>query len=232
MVRPLEAPMTRRVAMVLFTLLALSACKGDKSDKSNPTTTEAAKPDDGGKKKKSNVITYQSPVPYGKHVACSDLVSAEKMSPYIGDTIGEVKDHSNANSEATAVCAFIRSGTPPSSNEQLKNYEKNNLKLGVLPGDEYCQVVAMCSYPTDLDDFKKKCEKEGNSDNMALGQYACVRTTERGPDYAYTYRVIDPDTKCIFEVQGGPSVTDETLVQNCTKGVLETIGPDNIKNFH
>ena len=33
-----------------------------------------------------------------------------------------------------------------------------------------------------------------------LGTPACVHRTQRADEFAYTYRIIDPDTKCVFEV--------------------------------
>jgi hypothetical protein len=138
----------------------------------------------------------------------------------------------------------MRAGEPPKDDAQLAQMKKENQKLGVLPGDEYCTIKLFCSYATDDADFVDNCEKsakkeaatgsrtvyEGNTD---LGQFACVRKTDRPPsDYAYTYRTIDKDTRCIFEVLGGPSVVQEELVQNCTKAAIQTIGPDDLKKFN
>jgi hypothetical protein len=215
----------RSLAIAIALTLSTAACGKDDAKSDQP----AAKPE--AKKKHSNVIKFESPVPYGKHVACPDLVDGAKFATYIGDEVGEVKDRSSSNAEATSVCSFMRAGTPPSSNDQLRSAQKNALRLGVLPGDEFCTVTAFCSYPANPEEFKKKCDGEGKRENHDLGQFACVQEFQRASEYAYTYRVIDPETKCIFEVMGGPSVTDESLVQNCTRAALETIGPENIKKF-
>jgi hypothetical protein len=215
-----------------ISVLAVAAACG-KSDE--PPASKPAEGGEGGsaapgteKKKRSNVKKFVAPVPYGKQVACANLVDAAKFATYIGDELGEVKDKSDSNLEATSVCAFFRAGTPPSEKEQQRAFNKNAMKLGVLPGDEYCTLTAFCSYPAELEEFKKKCQADGHREDGSLGQFACVREYQRASDKAFTYRVIDAETQCIFEVMGGPSVTDETLVQNCTRAALETIGPQNI----
>lgn len=179
----------------------------------------------------SNIERIQIAVPYGKQVACSDVIDAALFSKYIGDEIGEVKDRGKSNSEASLSCSLIRAGKPPSSDAQLRKYEREGMKLGVLPGDEYCMVTAYCSLATDLDRLKKKCDDDRDLGNEAVGQFACVHTTQRGTKEAYTYRVIDPDSKCLLEVMGGPSVTDEPLVQNCTRAALEDITVVDLKKF-
>lgn len=128
-------------------------------------------------------------------------------------------------------CALIRAGKPPTTDAQLHKFQREGMKLGVLPGDEYCQVTAYCSMATDEERFRKKCRADHDSDNEAVGQFACVHTTQRGTKEAYTYRVIDPDTRCLLEVMGGPSVTDEPLVQNCTRAALEDVTLADMKKW-
>jgi hypothetical protein len=211
--------MRRPPLALLATLLAACASK----DEPAPATEKPAET-----KPRSNVKKFEPPVPYGKHIACASLVDGAKFATYIGDAVGEVKDRSSSKGEAPSVCAFMRAGTPPSNDAQLRAFKKNAMKLGVLPGDEFCTVTAFCSYPVDPEAFKKKCQDEGHREDMSVGQFACVKESQRAEAYAYTYRAIDADTQCIFEVMGGPSVTDETLVQNCTRAALETITGDRL----
>jgi hypothetical protein len=214
--------MTRRLLPALLFVLA-SGCAGEKQEE------PAAEAPPAEKKKRSNVKKFEAPVPYGKQVACADLVGdGARFAEYIGDAIGEIKDKNSTNKEATSVCAFMRAGTPPSNDAQLKAFQKSGMKLGVLPGDEFCTVTAYCSYPAELEQFKKKCQDDGHREDNSLGQFACVREYQRAAEYAYTYRAIDAETQCIVEVMGGPSVTDESLVQNCTRAALETIVPESI----
>jgi hypothetical protein len=211
------------MSRVLPLLLALTFACG----KDEPPS--AAAPPPAEKKPRTNVKTFEAPVPYGQQIPCAQLVKAADFVSYLGEgtEIGEVKDRSSSNKEATSVCAFLRGGTPVASTTQARQVKKNGI-LGVLPGDEYCTVTAMCSYPAELEDLKKTCRAQGLREDDSLGQWACVRETQRATEFAYTYKVIDPDTHCIFEVMGGPSVTNEALVQGCTRAALETIGPEDL----
>lgn len=234
--------MARILSLSLLILIA-SACSGDEEAKPETKKDEKTTADD---KPKSNVKKIVTAVPPNKTVACADMLpDISKFKELVAaDVADEVVDNGVSHRGASAVCRFMRAGEPPKDNKQLAKMKAENKKLGVLPGDEYCTVKLFCSYATDEADFKDDCEKsakkeaasgsrtiyEGNTD---LGQFACVRKTDRPPhDYAYTYRTIDKDTRCIFEVLGGPSVVDEGLVQNCTKAALETIGLDDLKKFN
>ncbi len=196
------------------------------------------------KSKKSNVKRVTLAVPAGKKIACSDLIpDLAKFREYAAEDIGEMKDRAKSIRAASASCAFVKGGEAPTSDAQLKKLKGENLKLGVLPGDVYCQATLYCSLSTDDGDFKKKCEADAKREselgsrtiyegNSSLGQFSCVRKSDRPPsDYSYTYRTIDSDTRCIFEVIGGPSVVSEELVQNCTRAALESIGPQHLKKF-
>lgn len=213
-------------AATLSSLLVVSAaCSKDKEQEPAPAA-EAEEP-----KKKSNIERIQLAVPVGKQVACAEVIDPALFTQHIGDEIGEVVDKNKSNGEAAFACAMMRAGEPPSEAEQKRKYEKDGLVLGVQPGEEYCMVSGYCSMSADLDDFRKTCEERNDSSNSQLGVFACVHQSQRGSKYAYTYRVIDPDSTCILEVMGGPSVTDEILVQNCTRAALETVTKDKLKNF-
>jgi len=232
-----------RGVILLFAALAQAACEsgsGSKGDEGPKAAGSAAEPGPGqagaGKPAAppahSNIERIAIAVPSGKQVNCSDVIDPALFSKYIGDQIGEVKDRGKSNSEASLSCALIRAGKPPRSDAQLRKFQREGMKLGVLPGDEYCMVTAYCSLATDVERLKKKCEDEKDLGNDAVGQFACVHTTQRGTKEAYTYRVIDPDTRCLLEVMGGPSVTDEPLVQNCTRAAVEDVALADLKNFH
>ncbi len=232
-----------RALIVLVAALAVTACEsGDKAGEgaAGPATgagkgqgpsSEAAGQQAAATATKSNIERIPIAVPYGKQVSCADVIDPALFSKYIGDQIGEVKDRGKSNSEASLTCGLIRAGKPPTTDAQLRKYQREGMKLGVLPGDEYCQVTAYCSMATDEDRFKKKCEDQKDIGNESVGRFACVHTTQRGTKEAYTYRVIDPDSKCLLEIMGGPSVTDEPLVQNCTRAALEDIALAELKNW-
>jgi hypothetical protein len=221
-------------ALLAAAALASAGCARDRDEASTGEAPagEGGAAEPAAPQAQSNIERVQIAVPSGKQVACSDVIDAALFSKYIGDEIGEVKDRAGSNSEASLSCALIRAGQPPTSDAQLRKFQREGMKLGVLPGDEYCLVTAYCSMATDLDRFKKKCDDDHDVANEGVGQFACVHTSQRGTKQAYTYRVIDPDTRCMLEVMGGPSVTDEPLVQNCTRAALEDISPIDLKNFH
>lgn len=184
------------------------------------------------KRDRSNITKIETSVPYGKKVACADLIpDPAPFSEAIGDEIGSVKDGSATNSKATAVCSLIRAGEPPVQDMKVESLKERAAVHGVLPGDEYCTVTAYCSLAVSADSLKESCEKRGHRMTVLDGQPACVRESQRAAKYAYTYQVIDPDTQCKLEVMGGPSVTDEPLVQGCTTAAMSSIGKSNVVKF-
>jgi hypothetical protein len=218
--------------MVLAALVcaALGCSKGGSDDK--PAAGAGDKPAEGAPvKKKSNIQHIVMAVPFGKQIACTDIFDAASMAKYIAD-VGEIRDRGSSQKDASFSCAFMRAGEPPKTDQQLKAYEKGNMKLGVLPGDEYCTVSGFCNMSSDPEEFKKSCQAKGDVGNEQLGAFACVHASQRGVLNAYTYRVVDPKTQCVLEVMGGPSVTDETLVQNCTRAGLDLVTPEKLKNPH
>ncbi len=216
-------------ASVLFLVLAVLAtgCKGEKEPA--PTGEKAAA--DAPAKHKSNIERVQMAVPFGKQVACSGVFDPATFSKASGVEQGEMKDKSLSNKEATTSCAFHRGGEPPKDDAQLRKFEKEGMKLGVLPGDEYCMVTVYCSIPpTTPEDFKASCEKRNDSTNDAVGTLACVHASQRGTENAYTYKLTHAPTRCLLEVMGGPSVTDETLVQNCARAAIEDLTPGELSS--
>jgi hypothetical protein len=213
--------------LILLSALVAAACS--KSEDAPPASDPPAAEEP---KKKSNIERIQMAVPYGKQVACTDIFDPAGFGEAIGHQVGEMKDKGSSNREASFSCAFHLAGEPPKDNVQLKKFEKEGLKLGVLPGDEVCMVTGYCSMANEVEGLKKTCEQRGDSWNdFAVGQPSCVHQSQRGTQYAYTYRTIDPETSCLLEVMGGPSVTDEDLVQTCTRAALADVTPGELTNF-
>jgi hypothetical protein len=203
-------------------LVSVLGCKSDLlTPEQAPAAAAPAQP-----KARSNIVKVQTLVPYGKKLACDRLLTPARVGELIGDQV-TLRDRSTSNAEAAAVCAVMRAGEPPKNDAQLRQFQKS-MKLGVLPGDEYCTITLFCAYPATPEEFTRKCESRGDSGNQALGVFACVHQSQRADQWAYTYKVIDSDTQCVVEVMGGPSVTDEPLVQNCTRAALE-VTPEQIK---
>lgn len=217
---------TQIIAISLFTMAA-TACKGKLDEEPAPAEKTETK-------EKSNVIKVTTAVPYGKHVACADMLpDTAPFTEAIGDEIGEIRDRGKSNSEATAVCSLIRAGQPPDKVKELKTLEDKYSKLGVLPGDEYCLITAYCSLSSDEESFKKSCEGGANQSLVALeGQTACLRATEKGAEYSYTYKFIEPDTQCIVETLAGPSVEDQEIIKNCALATRTAMTKESVAKFN
>jgi len=215
--------MKTKILAAFLLLTSVAACKGE---------LEGPEPSkEPVKKDKSNVVKLKTAVPYGKHLACADVFpSTEIFTTTMGDEIGEIKDRSKSNSSATMVCSLIRAGEPPTSPKEAKTLEEKYAKLGVMPGDEYCQISTFCSLANDLDTFKSKCEADGNQRGTLDGEFACVRASEKGVEYSYTYKFIEPDTKCVVEAMAGPSVNDEAMVKNCASAARTAITAASVAN--
>lgn len=213
-------------SFLLSGALLAGACKGEIEGGEQPETKAVAK-------KKTNIIKLTTAVPYDKHLACADVFpDPAPFTARLGadHEIGVIKDKSKSNSAATFVCSMVKAGDPPASPKELKTLEEKYAKLGVIPGDEYCMVTAYCSLSSDEDSFKRKCDKDGNQPNTLDGQFACVRATEKGVEYSYTYKFIEPDTKCTVEAMAGPSVNDEDLVRNCALAAREIMTMASVAN--
>jgi hypothetical protein len=218
--------MMRASVLLLFSAVLASGCKGEKE-----AAPAGEKSGEAAPRRKSNIERVQMAVPFGKQVACSGVFDPATFAKATGVEQGDMKDKSLSNKESTTSCAFHRGGAPPKDDAQLRKYEKEGMKLGVLPGDEYCMVTVYCSIPpTTPEEFKATCEKRGDGTNDAVGQLACVHQSQRGTEYAYTYKLTHPPTKCLLEVMGGPSVTDESLVQNCTRAAMEDLTPGELSS--
>ena len=62
-----------------------------------------------------------------------------------------------------------------------------------------------------------------------MGFPACVTSTATGEHDVKSYRLFDPDTKCLLKIGAGPSMHDNDVVAKCAKAAEANIGPDNIK---
>lgn len=206
-------------ALLLSVLVLGLGCE----EEFKPPPKQAPKPVE-----KANIVKVETAVAYGKTVPCSDIFEADKVNPYLADVV-DIKDNTKSNKEASAVCQVMRAGEPPDTASTYKPKQKTQI-LGVLPGDEYCTITLYCSRPADPKRFQKKCEERGDESNRDLGQFACVHRTQKAAKWGYTYRTIHGATKCHLEVMGGPSVTDEALVQNCTKAAIDLVSKDKLKN--
>lgn len=214
----------RATFALVLALCSVVACK-DRDVAGHP----AFEKDPDRERPESDIVRVQVPVPPGKQVACADLLDPEGLSAMLGEEL-DIEDRASTKPDATSVCGLMRTGSPPSAAVQKRRSEKTGL-LGVLPGDELCTIEAYCSTPSSIEGLLDRCGEGGDQVNEDLRVPACVHQTQRGPKWAYTYRVFDDQTSCVLRVLGGPSVTDEDLVQRCTNAALTTIGPDDLARY-
>lgn len=209
-----------RPALPTLLLMGLGAtfpgCKGELEGEEPKPAPKA--------EKKSNVVKITTAVMPGKHLACADVFPDMTV---FGETmaveIGPMKDKSRNNSNATSVCSIIRGGEIPETAKEAKTLQEKYSRLGVLPGDSFCQITAFCSRPTNKEEFEKKCESDGNQGTLLAGEFACLRSTEKGSEYSYTYKFIEPDTKCVVEALAGPSVNEQDMVKKCAEAARTAI---------
>ena len=169
------------------------------------------------------------PVPGQAHIPCSQLIDAAAFQTALGEKLPlAVKDAGKSEPDAAASCSLIRGGKPVTAAEQKALLQKAG-RLGVLPGDELCNVTAFCSTIEDPDRFRASCKQHKDRDDESLGSYACVHIQPVGADDVKLFRLLDDDTRCILQIRGGPSNVNNDSIAACAKVARDTIGPAQIK---
>jgi hypothetical protein len=218
----------RAIAFILGCVIAVPACgKGEQAGieeakKAADQEAKAKAAESGGAAKK-----ILPPVPGRAKLPCSQVIDAPKFQQELGEAEAITVTESKSEPEAAASCSLIRGGKRPSDAEQ-KAMIKNKGKLGVLPGDELCNVSTFCWTIEDADRFAKKCIEEKKTMDDSLGFPACVMIVATGADDVKNFRFYDDDTKCIIGVRAGPSNVDNDLIGKCAKAAHDLIGPTQI----
>jgi hypothetical protein len=170
-----------------------------------------------------------TPVPGEARVPCSQLIDLPAFQTALGEKEPlAVKDVTKGDRDASSSCSLLRGGKRPNEAEQKALIKKAG-KLGVLPGDELCNVTAYCSVIADADRFRAGCKERKDHDDESLGSYACVHIVAVGADDVKVYQFIDEDTRCILQVRGGPSNVDNDIIRGCAKAARDAIGPAQIR---
>jgi hypothetical protein len=187
--------------------------------------------------------TLKPPVAGDTKLDCTKLIDVAAFTTALGEKEPlTVSDASKSDADAAATCNLIRGGKKLTGPEQAALTKKEG-KLGVLPGDPLCVVKLGCKTIEEAEKYRKKCEGwaaddakkmsnpfNGHKTDETMGNFACVRIVPTGAHDAQVFKFFDADTKCIFEVSGGPSLQDNDLVRNCAKTARDTIGPDKLKS--
>jgi len=204
--------------------LSAGCSSSESAEEYNKKLVEAS----GKTRSTSKVVSVETAVPGGTKIPCEQLLDVAKLTGHLGEKEPvTLSEHTLDETDATAVCSVRRGGKQISREEQEKRSKTTN-KLGVLAGDELCNITAYCSMPADEDALKQKCRADGHESNESIGVYACVRVRPKGPVDAYTYRFLDPDSRCLLSVRGGPSTETEEEVQKCAKAALFLVSKDSL----
>jgi hypothetical protein len=223
------AHMRALIATLVCAIAVLPACKKGENAGAEEAKREADKLQKEKESKGEVAKKISPPVPGEKKVPCEQLIG--DVSAY-GTAMGEldpmtIKDVQKEEPEAAATCALVRGGKRPTEAEQQALLKKNG-KLGVIPGDTVCQISAFCWTIEDADRFRTKCKTRKDADDDSMGSYACRQTVAVGAADVFVYRFFDADTKCILQVKGGPSQTDNEAIRKCAVTARDSIGPAQI----
>jgi hypothetical protein len=161
--------------------------------------------------------TLKPPVSGETKLDCTKVIDAAAFTTALGEKEPlTISDASKTEKEATAICNLMRGGKPLSAAEQTALTKKEG-KLGVLPGEQAAADLKRSMSPFN-----------GVRGDDTMGNFACVQVVPTGAFDAHVFRFFDADTKCIFEVRGGPSNQDNDMVRTCAKTARDTIGPTQI----
>lgn len=171
------------------------------------------------------------PVPGEQHVPCDQLIDPAAFQAALGETEPlAVKDATAQDAEAAASCSLVKGGEKLDLKQQEALAKKTNRRMGVLPGDDICNITAYCWTVETEEGFKGRCKQRGREeDATTLGGFSCVQVVQQGADDVKVFQFFDPDTKCILQARGGPSNTDNDKIAACARTARDTITPERIK---
>ncbi len=215
-------------ASIICALIATvaSGCPSGEDAASDYARQQAAKAAEGAL---DHVVNISATLPEGTHRDCSALFDTTQLTELLEEEEPvTVLDLTAKNPDSTSTCSIRRGGEPLDDKTQERKLEKTG-RLGVMGGDELCNVTMYCSMPADTNALEERCRSEGSVGNHTLGLFACVKVTPKGERDGYAYRVIDADSKCTLQVRGGPGVVEESVVQSCVRASMHLITMDAVK---
>jgi hypothetical protein len=217
-----------RTTIAILLSIYLAGCSKGANEGAEAAKKEAEK-EQKEKEKSGGVAQKINPPVAGRaKLDCANLINVDLFQQALGEKEPITVAPSGSEPDAAASCSLIRGGKKLSQAEQAAKLKKEP-RLGVLPGDEICNVSTFCWTIEDPDRFRKKCAEIKDKDDDTLGFYSCVMIVAQGADDVKRFRFFDDDTKCIIQVRGGPSNVDNDLNGKCAKTAHDLIGPDQIK---
>lgn len=215
-------------ATIAFFVLGLWACGNSENAGAEEARRAAEQEQKSKETRAAPAKRLATPVPGQAHVPCTQLIDLAAFQTALGEKEPPVLNDVTKTVEAAASCSVVRGGKRPSAAEQQAMLKKSG-RLGVLPGDELCNVTAFCWSIEDAERFKASCKERKDKDDESMGSYACVQIVATGVDDVKVFKFFDEDTRCILQVRGGPSNVDNELIQSCAKAARDTIGPAQIR---
>src|SRR5262249_42424585 len=209
-------------------LLILAGCSKGASEGAEEAKKQAEKEQREKEKSGGAAQKVNPPVPGRGKLDCAAVINADAFKQALGETEPITEAASTSEPDAAASCSILRGGKRLSDAEQKAKLKKDG-RLGVMPGDEICNVSTFCWTIEDADRFRRHCAEIKDKDDESLGFYSCVLIVAQGADDVKRWRFFDDDTKCIIQVRGGPSNVDNDLIGKCAKAAHDLIGPDQIK---
>jgi hypothetical protein len=229
-----------RMRLVLPPLLLLGslavACTKGANEGKEEAKREAEAEEKERAKSSPPAAKLATPVPRGKKVSCHRLIDLPAFQKILGEKEPLFVKEKREAVDVTAACGIHRGGKPPTP-EQAQKMIKDEGRLGVLPQDEICDVVAYCWTIESEENVKKWCKEKKptgvgaaikQADDESLGSYACSQTIMVGRYDVQNFRFFDDDTKCILQVRGGASQVDNDIIRKCAKTARDTINPERI----
>lgn len=231
--------MRASIAISIILLTLLNAC-----DKNSGIEEARRQAEEELKAKAANgelPKTLHPPVGGMTKLPCAQVIDAEKFQTALGEKEPlTLKEVTKTEADAAASCDLVRGGKKLSDAEQQALIKKDG-KLGVNAGDTVCNVTLLCSTIEDADKYRKKCDERaardakrvqspfaGERGDETMGTFACVQVVPTGAFDAQVFRFFDADTKCVFQVRGGPSLQDNDLIRKCAQTARDLIGPAQI----
>jgi hypothetical protein len=221
-----------QIIVVAVGIAALGACT--KKDAAEEARKEAAALEKEQAKVAKPAQTVKPPISNEARVPCEQLIDPAKFTEALGEAEPlTVRDVSKSEPEAAASCSLVRGGQKLTAKEQEALAKKTNHRLGVLPGDDLCNVSAFCWTVETPENFEKRCKERmakdpGLKEDKSMGHFSCMRVVAQGADDVFVFRFYDDDTKCILQVRGGPSNVDNDNIRTCAATARDTIGPAQI----